>query len=63
MAMPSSPRPMGASPSYDDDRDAWIRVKLLAGLALNEAERAYLASLPPGDALRRVHACPRKAPS
>lgn len=34
-----------------NDREGWIRCKLLAGLPLDPAEEAYLASLPPGDPL------------
>lgn len=44
----------------EDDREGWIRVKLHAGLRLDAAEEAYLASLPPTDALRRCPAVPRK---
>lgn len=49
------------APSPEDDREAWIRTKLRAGLPLDEAEKAYLATLPPDDPLLQLPPCPRKA--
>ena len=51
---------MTAPPPPVDDREGWIRVKLQAGLPLDEGEQAYLASLPPSDPLLRATTVPRK---
>ena len=52
---------MAASPPVDD-REGWIRVKLQAGLPLDDEERAYLATLPPGDPLLLARPVPRTDP-
>lgn len=43
-----------------EDPEGWIRVKLQAGIPLDPAEEAYLASLPPTDPLLQILAVPRK---
>lgn len=52
---------MQAPSSVEDEQEAWIRTKLLAGIPLDAAERAYLSTLPPDDPLLHVPPCPRKA--
>ncbi len=48
------------TPARGDDPEGWIRVKLQAGLPLDPAEEAYLASLPPTDPLLQAPPVPRK---
>ena len=48
------------APPPSEDQEGWIRVKLQAGLPLDPAEEAYLASLPPTDPLLQTHPVPRK---
>lgn len=52
-------RPAAAPPG--DDCEGWIRLKLQAGIPLDAAEEAYVASLPPNDPLRNPTPVPRKA--